>query len=153
MRSGATVAPPPIQPSGKLLTLEELQVVVQRAIEALEAPDVDPSGRTNGAYQSLSAVTGHRGDLPRALRKTFDDAWLSFNAPGGRVEEILTGRGRFSLFSPDEIATCERKTRELALAVAAELAIARKESPPAIEAVMDPEPAGTEEDQGRAAAD
>jgi hypothetical protein len=147
------VAPPPIQASGQLLTLEEIQLIVQRAIQAFEAPDVDPTVRTNGAYQSLSAVTGHRGDLPPVLRKTFDDAWLSFNAPGGRVEEILTGRGRFSLFSPDEVATCERKTRELALAVAAELAIARKELPPAIEAVKDPEPAGADEDQGRAAAE
>jgi hypothetical protein len=135
------------------LTLEELQAVVQHAIEAFELPDVDPSRRTNGAYQSLSAVTGHRGDLPPALRKTFDDAWLSFNAPGGRVEEILAGRGRFSLFSPEEIATCERKTRELALAVAAALVNARVEAPPAVEAVEDPEAAGEDADQGRAAAD
>lgn len=135
------------------MTLEELKDLADQAVASFEVESLEPIRRLNDAFDQLSRVTGHRGDLTGDLRTKFDAAWSAYNLAGKRIDEILSNQGRFTLYGPEEFATCRFLTREFARAVHATILYGMEPKAPPPAADPDPEIAHQDEQDGRAAAD
>jgi len=133
---------------GTVLTLEDINGLVARAIAILDEPGLYPEVRMNAAYTLLVQVTSFRHVLPDTLRPTYDRLWAAYHRAEPRIGEILASRSRYSFFTSAEFEECDRLTREFAGALAAELAAPGPSSEPP------PEPdaeSPTDDVDGRAA--
>jgi hypothetical protein len=96
------------------VTFEEMKQRVDGAVRVIEDVNLFPAVRVGGAYEYLVALIPERDTLPELLRGQFDAMWAAYAIPAPASAGPPESRAPFAHFTEEQVARCERVTREFA---------------------------------------